>query len=98
VALVDILVNTPEQLAGKKVDQVIRFAGEGRLLDGNNCSREFRDYLAEAQSNVLARYAEECLSERFEDSGCALQDVLNEVGRRIGSRSTTVGIAVCQTR
>ncbi len=35
-------------------------------------------------SQLLTRYADECLREKFDQGGFALQDVINEVGRRLG--------------
>ena len=35
-------------------------------------------------STLLANYARECSAEKFDDSGLALQDVVNEIGRRLG--------------
>jgi hypothetical protein len=74
----------PDQLTNKLARQVIAFAGDGRLRDGNATSFEFHDFLVEVPSAMLARYASECLSEAFADSGLVLQDVVNEIGRRLG--------------
>ena len=77
--------SSPEQLRGKQVKQIIAFAGSGRLGDGSVASREFREYLALVPSEVLASYAGECLAEKkFSESGFALQDVVNQLGRRLG--------------
>jgi hypothetical protein len=45
---------------------------------------EFRKFLGLVPSDHLSRYAEECLSETFPGSGFALQDVVNQIGRRLG--------------
>ncbi|TPJ13732.1 hypothetical protein FJW04_19155 [Mesorhizobium sp. B2-7-3] len=72
--------------------QVLALAGDGRLLDGSACSIELRTYLAEVEADDLGRYVLECLGPRdgarksergFEDSGLVLQDVVNEIGRRL---------------
>ena len=34
--------------------------------------------------DILSRYAEQCLTEKFEASGLALQDIVNQIGRRLG--------------
>jgi hypothetical protein len=34
-------------------------------------------------SHFLDRYVDECLKDRFDESGLALQDIINEVGRRL---------------
>jgi hypothetical protein len=74
----------PELLHEKSVKQIIAIAGRGKLTDGSDTSLEFQSLLVELPSALLVRYAEECLSDAFPDSGLALQDVINEVGRRLG--------------
>jgi hypothetical protein len=74
----------PEQFKDKHISQVIAFCGEGRLRDGSQASNEFRNFLSAIPSDDLIRYAEGCLTEKFDDNGLALQDVVNEVGRRLG--------------
>lgn len=76
----------PEQIASKHVRQIIAFAGDGRIKDGNLTATEFREFLAEIPSSFLSRFANECLEDKFEDSGFVLQDVVNEIGRRLGFR------------
>ncbi len=91
--LISIWRDKPEEVRGWSVRQVIALAGDGDLLDGSECSSEFRTYLSEVEADVLARYVSECLdpAERgprkgkrgFENSGYVLQDVINEIGRRL---------------
>src|SRR3990170_7534933 len=83
MALKDIWINSPEQRKDKLVSQVIAFAGTGKLRDGGDASSEFREFLSLVPSTLLSRYVEECLT-KFDDSGLALQDVVNEIGRRLG--------------
>jgi len=52
--------------------------------DGDTTSEEFRGFLRTIPSNILARYAIESLRDRFEGSGYALQDVVNQIGERMG--------------
>lgn len=87
MALLDLWTKTPEQIQQKQVHQLIAFAGGGKLLDESSCSSEFRAFLASVPSKFLAGYAEQCLSESFEGSGFALQDVVNEVGARLGAHA-----------
>src|SRR5690606_5919925 len=44
---------------------------------------QFRQFLKGASSDSLATYVEHCLSHSFDKSGQALQDVVNELGRRL---------------
>jgi hypothetical protein len=82
--LAEIWIQTPEVLAGKHIHQVIGFAGDGHLREGNACSLEYQAFLRVVPSRVLATYARECLTTRFDEGGAALQDIVNEVGRRLG--------------
>lgn len=88
MALLDLLNRTPDQLKDKQVNQLIAFAGAGKLIDGSDCSAELRAFLANVPSQNLEGYANQCLSHSFADSGLALQDVVNEVGARIGAEVT----------
>jgi hypothetical protein len=84
MALSDLWLKSPEQLEGKRVQQIIAFAGAGQLRDGGPASCEFREFLSRVPSSILARYADECLQGSFTESGFALQDIINQVGRRLG--------------
>jgi hypothetical protein len=84
MSLLDLWIKSKSQLEAKQVQQIIAIAGSGKLLDGGDSSKEFREFLAHVTSSVLARYAEECLTAKFEASGLALQDVVNQIGRRLG--------------
>lgn len=84
MALTQLWKNTQDELKEKHVQQVISFAGKGKLSDGGPTSKEFREFLGLVPSPFLARYADECLKEKFDGSGFALQDVINEVGKRLG--------------
>lgn len=83
--LLDIWDKTPDQLEDKQVHQLIAFAGGGKLLDESACCGEFRSFLAIVPSKKLEKYSEQCLTESFPDSGMALQDVVNEIGVRLGA-------------
>lgn len=85
MSLLDLWKKTPDQLIDKQVNQVISFAGGGKLLDDSDCSKEFRSFLSNVPSNSLRNYSDQCLSNSFTDSGFALQDIINEVGSRLGS-------------
>lgn len=74
------------ELENKHIQQIIAFAGQGKLLDGNSACAELREFLGLVSSEILCRYAEECLTSKFEDSGFALQDIINQIGVRLGFR------------
>src|SRR2546425_4601373 len=82
--LLDLWERSRNEIEGKQVQQIIAVAGSCKLLDGNDASAEFRDLLAQLPSSILQRYADECLANKFDGNGFALQDVINQVGRRLG--------------
>jgi len=88
MSLLDIFNNNPEQLKGKQLQQLIAFSGSGVLSDKGNAKDELREYLSNVDTSELQRYAEECLQKSFKDSGLALQDIVNELGKRIGAKVT----------
>ena len=45
MALVDLWKSSPEQIKGKTIQQLLTFAGDGHLRDGNETSDEFRSFL-----------------------------------------------------
>jgi hypothetical protein len=84
MTLVDIWNSSKMQLEGKKVSQIITFAGEGKLRDGNDTSIEFREFLSHLPSGILCEYVDQCISESFTNSGFVLQDTINQLGKRLG--------------
>ena len=75
----------PESLSDKRIKQIVGILGDGCLVDGGQTSREFRDFLRDVRdSSFLTRYVRECLEDSFENSGLVLQDLINEVGFRLG--------------
>ena len=88
MALIDLWRDSRAQISNKHVQQMVAIAGDGKLADGNPASSEFRALLAQLPSEMLVRYASECLVGSFNDSGLVLQDTVNEVGARLGFRVT----------
>jgi hypothetical protein len=84
VALVDLWREARGQLEAKNFQQIIAFAGDGKLLDGGTAAEELRSFLSLVPTGHICRYAAECLSRSFSDSGLALQEIVNQVGRRLG--------------
>lgn len=84
MSILNIWKAQPALLDEKSVKQLISIAGDGRLIDLGTTCQEFRALLNEIPAERLVQYADECLKEGFTDSGLALQDIINEVGRRLG--------------
>src|SRR5262245_19004967 len=84
MALVDLWLHSQPQLVGKHIQQIIAFAGDGKLRDGSAASNELREFLSVVPSSVLRQFASECLEASFADSGLALQEIVNQIGHRLG--------------
>ncbi len=84
MALLDLWKSDQLQLEGKLLRQVIAFAGDGSLRDSGTASSEFRAFLRHLPSDHLYRFVDECLCESFTGAGFALQDLINEIGDRLG--------------
>ena len=68
----------------KRISQIIGIFGDGRLADGNETSEELRRFLAQVPKEKLQEYAVQCINEKFDGNGFALQDIVNELGNRLG--------------
>jgi hypothetical protein len=84
MSISELWSSSRSQLEDKHVQQIIAFAGAGQLTDRSPASDEFRQFLDHVPSRTLARYAAECLETSFSGSGLALQDIVNQVGKRLG--------------
>jgi hypothetical protein len=83
-ALLDIWIGQKDFFEAKSVEQVIGIAGDGTLRDGNESSTQLRELLSNIPSQSIERYVNECLSHSFSQSGLVLQDLVNEIGHRLG--------------
>ena len=81
--LLPIFATNPSEIYALDVRQIVALCGNGRLTDGSECSQELRAFLKRAPSPQLFGYVETCLNESFEKSGQVLQDIVNELGRRL---------------
>lgn len=81
--LLDFLQSNPETVRSMAIDQIVHMAGDGRLRDGSTAQSELRAFLGRVQLPDLERYANHCLSSPFDKSGFVLQDIVNELGRRL---------------
>ena len=71
------------QVDAFSIQQIVAGARNGKLSDNSEASADFREYLQIAKSENLARYVQACLQSSFERSGSVLQDLVNELGRRL---------------
>lgn len=83
MALLHFWKTNRDIVLSQTIQQVVSNAGDGNLRDGGAASREFRDFLKLAPSDSLFSYARQSLENPFVKSGCVLQDIVNEFGRRL---------------
>lgn len=83
MALLSFWKKDPVSVLSFTIEQVVASAGDGKLRDNSECSKELRAFLSEVSSDVLTKYADNCLTTSFSKSGQVLQDIVNELGRRL---------------
>jgi len=81
--LISLWTSNPGAVTDLSIEQIVATAGDGKLRDETTCSVELRQFLAQVGSEQLAAYAKYCLTDSFSKSGLVLQDVVNELGRRL---------------
>jgi len=81
--LLDLWRQNPDTVIKFTIEQMVTMAGDGDLRDESVCSSELRGVLAELKSQRLFEHIETCLSRAFAKSGAVLQDLVNELGRRL---------------
>lgn len=84
----EIWLNSKETFDSKSLSQILSFTGDGKLKDNNLTSLEFRELLSQVPFELLKQFSENCLIEKFDDSGFALQDIINQIGSRLGFNVT----------
>jgi hypothetical protein len=86
--LLSLWLSNPAAVGQLTVVQVVATAGDGNLRDNSPCSQKLQNYLAQVPSEKLALYVGQCLSSHFDRSGLVLQDLVNELGRRLDYQVT----------
>jgi hypothetical protein len=86
--LIELAKNDPEAFAHYAIQQIMAICGDGNLRDGSTCSAQLRSFLRLQPTGKLAEYVRQCLDQKFDKSGFVLQDVINEIGRRLGYNVT----------
>jgi len=82
--LLEIWKAAKDSVLKMNLEAIVKMAGDGQLRDGSEAAFEFRQFLTEVDSKKLAEYAAHCIDNAFINSGQILQDVVNEIGRRLG--------------
>jgi len=71
------------------IEQIVASAGDGVLKDNSKCSQELREFLKEIPSGKISDYVDHCLTSSFVRGGLVLQDLVNELGRRLDFEVTS---------
>jgi hypothetical protein len=82
-SILSIYQNNNTALEGKTLSQILAFTGDGKLRDNNKTSNDFREFLNEIPSQLITQFANNCLTDAFTESGLALQDIINQIGKRL---------------
>ena len=83
MALLQFLRSNRDIVLNQTIQQIVSNAGDANLRDGSQASAEFREFLTQIPIDSLFAYMRQCLDALFTRSGCVLQDVVNELGRRL---------------
>ena len=81
--LISLWKSNPDAVSQMTIEQIVSAAGDGNLRDGSICSQELQTFLSDVPSSALAKYVDYCLSNVFKVGGIVLQDLVNEIGRRL---------------
>ena len=81
--LLDLWKSSPETIAAMSLEQLVNISGNGKLVDNSETSKELTTYLSQVDTEKLGEYVSYCLSNAFPQSGYVLQDIVNELGRRL---------------
>jgi len=82
-SILEIYKQNKQLILDKSIRQVLSFAGDGKLKNNNTTCQEFRELLSVIPTEYLVKYANECLDDKFDDSGLVLQDIINQAGKRL---------------
>ncbi|CAJ54066.1 hypothetical protein K9U34_06195 [Lawsonia intracellularis] len=84
MALLNLYEGNSSNVLSMSIKQIVTMAGDGNLKDNNTTSLELRQFLSKIQTKYFSLYIKDCLESSFDNSGFVLQDITNELGRRLG--------------
>ncbi len=82
--LLNLWLNQKSFFQTKSIEQILAISGDGSLRDDNETSTQLRSFFANIPASDLSRYIDECLTHAFSQGGLILQDLINEIGSRLG--------------
>lgn len=81
----------PVYVSNMKLKQIFALAGDGNIYK-EKTSQELRQFFSKIDLHTMSKYIEDALSlnkdDKFEERGYVLQDIVNEMGNRLGYRVT----------
>lgn len=81
----------PSSISEMKLKQIIVLAGDGNL-NHKRTYEELRQFFTKIDASTMLKFIDESLSvdkeDKFDDRGFVLQDLVNEIGRRLGYKVT----------
>jgi hypothetical protein len=86
--LLELWSSNPNAIGQFTIEQIVAAAGSGELKDNTDCANELRAYLSQVTSEKLSEYVDRCLTAHFPKAGMVLQDLVNELGRRLDYKVT----------
>lgn len=81
--LIQLWEKTPDIVLQYNIKQIVSASGDGVLADGSECSNELKHYLRNIPEPKLYEHVRSCIENSFDKSGFVLQDLVNEIGRRL---------------
>lgn len=81
--IIELYRSDQNKILQLSLKQVVTLCGDGELRDDDASSFELRKYLTLIESAKLFEYIEACLNEKIDKGGFVLQDLVNELGRRL---------------
>lgn len=82
--LIDFYASARTRVLEMEIKQIVAIAGDGNLKDNSAASAEMRKYFSSISTKHLHKYVDSCLGASFDCSGFVLQDIVNELGVRLG--------------
>lgn len=81
--LIDLWKKAQKDISSMSAQQILAIAGDGVLRDNSVSCFELREFLSHISILDIEKYAHQCLSTKFQDNGFFLQDIVNELGKRL---------------
>lgn len=84
MSLLTLWQSNSKDIGGKHIQQLVKIAGNGVLNDGSQASIELREFLSFVPTHIVGKFLRQCLETPFSNGGLVLQDIVNELGERLG--------------